>query len=885
LYTSLYGERPFRGETLDELRASIAKGDVRVPGRPHVAPRVRRALRRGLRADPDDRHPSMSDLLAEIGKGPGGWRPFTLGIVVALVAVVGIGVVRWKSGAAHPASAVADAAAPAAQVTVRPGAAVLPLGDESRGTSAAWVGGALADMLRTELSNGGALRVATGDATARVLRDFSVATSVDLAPPDAARVGEALGAAFVVDGGYLLVDGAPPRRLRIDLHLKNAQGETVASYVETGTEQELIDLVARAAVRLREALHVAEPDHAADTALPARSPAREPYTRGLALLRAFDARAARAELERALALDPSFPLAHASLAEALFTLGYVAAAAEESHKALDLAGNMAQEHRLRIEAEYDERTYAWAKAADRYRVLFEFFPDDVDYGLSLMRTYVKAGEAKKASDVAAALRRLPPPLGSDPRIDLAEAEVANVTGDYARQRSLAEAAETKARASGARAVLVEASSALARARLNSQKAAGPALADEFRRIERLYLELGNRSAAAFTAARAGFALFQADDMDGAFRETRRALETAKDIGHRALEGRLEMQLGIFYKRSDLTLSRQHLANAIAIAKECGEKLLLGTSLNNVGLCDWHDGKLPSARQSFEAAIEVFAAIGAAQDADGARDNLAMVLGDLGEADEAIRIHEQMLKRFQERQLVDDVVITLHSIASLELKLGDVAGATARLDEGERIAKPLQDRENLAQIKSLRAQLAAMKGDLETARRLMREAIEERKNSGTSRNPGGWELELARMDLEAGVARTAEIKGWAAQRESDPIAHATLAWSLALDGSTAEATSAVERSLAVATKTDAYFARVSAQLLAARVLLVLDKPERAIAVARPLVAAAQAHGAIRWELEARLIVARAEKANEALDAVARAAKERGLTAIERRARAD
>jgi tetratricopeptide (TPR) repeat protein len=404
----------------------------------------------------------------------------------------------------------------------------------------------------------------------------------------------------------------------------------------------------------------------------------------------------------------------------------------------------------------------------------------------------------------------------------------------------------------------------------------------------MYLELGNRSAAAFTAARAGFALFQADEMDAAFRETRRALDAAREVGNRALEGRLEMQLGIFYERSDVTLARTHLAKALEIAKECGEKLLMTTTLNNLGLCDRHDGKLPDARKSFEAAIDVATAIGAAQDEDGARDNLAMVLGAMGEAEQAIVIHEQMLKRFQERKRVDDVVITLHSIAALRLELGDLAGARAQIDEGERLATPLGDRENLAEIRFLRAEVRALEGDLEAARRLLREAIDERRQSGTTRDAGGWELELTRMDLASGLSRTGDIRGWMARRENDALAHATLAWSLAADGNAKEASTEIDRALAVARSTDAYFERISAQLLAARVLVVVGKPERALAIARPLVESARSRGSIRWELEARLIVALAEaargtSARESLGVIAQIAHERGLLAIEARAR--
>ncbi|NMO13426.1 tetratricopeptide repeat protein [Pyxidicoccus fallax] len=67
LYEALFGLRPFHGETLRELAQAIQQGRVRPPGREVKAPAwVRRAVLRGLRAEPDERFPSMDALLAAL---------------------------------------------------------------------------------------------------------------------------------------------------------------------------------------------------------------------------------------------------------------------------------------------------------------------------------------------------------------------------------------------------------------------------------------------------------------------------------------------------------------------------------------------------------------------------------------------------------------------------------------------------------------------------------------------------------------------------------------------------------------------------------------------------------------------------------------------------
>lgn len=70
LYEALYGERPFRGGNLRELRERVVAGTLAVPRRGFAVPsRVRRALRRALQVDQRRRFPSMDALLAELDDG------------------------------------------------------------------------------------------------------------------------------------------------------------------------------------------------------------------------------------------------------------------------------------------------------------------------------------------------------------------------------------------------------------------------------------------------------------------------------------------------------------------------------------------------------------------------------------------------------------------------------------------------------------------------------------------------------------------------------------------------------------------------------------------------------------------------------------------------
>ncbi|WP_342377821.1 tetratricopeptide repeat protein [Myxococcus stipitatus] len=89
LYEALFGERPFHGHTMLELAEAARRGQVNPPkDRGSVPPHVLRALRQGLSAKPDDRFPSMRQLLEALAP-PSSRKVSRLLTMVALTGVVG----------------------------------------------------------------------------------------------------------------------------------------------------------------------------------------------------------------------------------------------------------------------------------------------------------------------------------------------------------------------------------------------------------------------------------------------------------------------------------------------------------------------------------------------------------------------------------------------------------------------------------------------------------------------------------------------------------------------------------------------------------------------------------------------------------------------------
>jgi eukaryotic-like serine/threonine-protein kinase len=98
LWEALYGQRPFPGDSLVQLSRDIAQGKLREPPADSRVPSwLKKALQRGLRATPEDRHASMDALLTELTRDR---RVFSTKVLV----LAGVGVVALTAALGFRAS-------------------------------------------------------------------------------------------------------------------------------------------------------------------------------------------------------------------------------------------------------------------------------------------------------------------------------------------------------------------------------------------------------------------------------------------------------------------------------------------------------------------------------------------------------------------------------------------------------------------------------------------------------------------------------------------------------------------------------------------------------------------------------------------------------------
>jgi tetratricopeptide (TPR) repeat protein len=582
-----------------------------------------------------------------------------------LAGVLGLGTVGLALRH-HPAAPQAEAGK-----ARRRSIAVLGFKNLSGRPETAWLSTALSEMVRTELAAAERVRLVPGESVARMKTDLALADADSFASDTLARIQQNTDADFLVVGSYTALGKDAGGKIRFDVRLQDTHGgELVTAVSESGTETELLELVARTGKRLRDGLHAEAAPAAlgrAQASLPENPEAARLYSEGLAALRGFDALKAQTAFEQALAVDASHPMIHSALSQALEDLGYQERAVAEARRAFELAGDLSREERLLVEARYHESAREWDEAIATYRSLFDAFPDNLDYGLRLARAQAWYGRYSDAVAVVAALRRLPAPASEDPRIDLAEAWA---TPDFRVQERAAIRAAQRGQARGARLLVAEAENSLAMAYICMGRPDDAIAASE--RARKIWEDMGKDATgmgcyddiadalaqkgqlkAALTIAEDGVRRALEIGAKGAaakslqvvasiyarlgdpatgrakVEESRRLNEELHDRSH--LDADIRFESWALYFGGELVRSEETAARVTALTR--GNENVTDHGILN-GLILLQRDRLESARESFTQMLQAYQASGIAMKVPLARFDIGMALLEQDRAEEA-----------------------------------------------------------------------------------------------------------------------------------------------------------------------------------------------------------------------------------------------------------
>jgi eukaryotic-like serine/threonine-protein kinase len=532
-----------------------------------------------------------------------------------------------------------------------------------------WLSPALAEMLNTELAANGALRMVPGEDVARLKRELPLPDEDTLAKATLGRLGTNSGADVVVLGSYTALSGKGDKRIRLDVRVQDTvRGETLSEQSFTGSEANLFELVTQAGQALRQSLGIGsastEASLEARAALPSNEEAVRFYTEGIQRLWAFDYIQARALLSKAALADPSYPLAHAALADAWNHLGYGARAHAEIARARDLSGHLGPEDRLLIDGQYFSTILDRVRAVDAYRQLFTQFPDNLDFGLRLADElrWLNAADALRVLET---LRQLPPPSGGDPRIDYLEAR-AWVNNDVVKARAASRRAIEEGNAAGLQLLVARAYGVLC------QIGDSDSTASDCDEARKRYAAVGDRDNAARTTCDSAILYYEHGDLDRAEGMYWEAIGVFRQIGDLSGVAAASANLGdIALARGHLEKAARILSDAIPGYKEMGDKDGLALTLGDLAQIARLRGNLKAAlagyRQARAIAQEVPDKRAGANALAGAGD----VLADQGDLQAARASYQESLAlETGDKQNVAETQLALARLSLEEGHAGD-----------------------------------------------------------------------------------------------------------------------------------------------------------------------------------------------------------------------
>jgi eukaryotic-like serine/threonine-protein kinase len=657
-------------------------------------------------------------------------RPRALAIAGILGIATVAAIAMWRSAANRQATATAGS---------RPTISVLGFRNVSNRADLDWMATALSEMVQAELAPGTSYRLMPVETAERLRRDLSLERPGSLSAESLARLRRAAAVDEVVGGSYVASGGtASDSSIRIDVLVQDARtGETVASVTETGETSRLLDLVSTIGVRLRSSLREPErpqPEGRGSDTLPRDETALRLYSEGLRKLRDSDALGARDLLLEAVATEPAFPLAHAALGRAYSMLGYEENARLELQQALETSRTLPRKDQLEIEAAYRAANKEWDKAISVYQELDRLSPDDLENGLRFAGTALNAARRQEALAEIQKLHRLPPPTGTDPRIDLLESRV--LTGSDAKaalraaDRGLAESRARRERS-------VEANALLDRA--VATHALGKAESANAEEAIRIFSKVGDLGGGARAAHVLGDIQFDAGDVNGARASYQRAIELSNRIGYVLEKAAAVASLSrIASFQGDSAEAERLIMEANSIWRAVPDRRQLPWGLNALGSIRLGQGRMAEAEALHREALKMCRDAGdrGSYLHDG-YSGLLSALAAQGRLEEASQLGEEALRA--SRDLADSSWIAQHAteVGSLDFERGRLVDSERMFSEALAIRQKIGEY-TVPDSELLIARLRLEEGKVEEARQLARKASGELAAAGRRADQAGAE---------------------------------------------------------------------------------------------------------------------------------------------------
>jgi tetratricopeptide (TPR) repeat protein/predicted Ser/Thr protein kinase len=832
---------------------------------PQVSSALERVVAKALQKDPNKRYQNAYELGSDLQRLSAG-APRSARLPFARIALALLLV-----GAAVAWYAVERFGKPNGDISgtkIRRSVAVLGFKDLAGRSETAWLSAALSEMLTTEVEAGQHLRTISAESVARVTRDLGLVNSDNLPRDILARIRKNSGSDLVVLGSYLDLGKESRGQIRVDLRIQDAtSGETITSFTETGNELGLLELVGRTGAELRERLGAGSLSEADKATLKASQPstvdAARLYAEGLSKLRVFDALTARDLLQQAAAADPDNPFIHSAEAQAWSLLGYEDRASQAAKQAFDLSVNLPPVQRQQIEARYWQATAQWEKAIAIYRDRFTAAPDNLEDGLNLANAQVQGGQGKHALQTLAILRKLPPPQGEDPRIDLAEAEAANSISDFKAQLVAAGIAVQKSEAQGARLLMAQARIAEGRAFRSLGEQEKSNAASEAARV--LFASVGDRLGEARVLHNIGAVDYDRGDLNAARKAFDESFAIRQQIGNRrGAANELNSIAVVLTHQKNIADAMSAYKQSLEISKGVGDLQQTGVTLNNLGTLERDTGDFAAARRSFDEALALDRKVGKQGEVASVLINVALMLTTEGDLTAARSDLEQVLQIYSRTGEIKG--IPLIDLAEVQFALGNLTAAEKLDSESYQIFQSSGQKVFASWPLYGLAEIELRRDDLKGAREKHEEALHLRQQGGETQAVAESYAALSAVYREQGQLADAEnaaakaLSGFqeAADDEGQARTHLFYALIFLSQSRLPDAQRAIAQARSLSKKSASISLKIELAIADARVRMAGGKEAEAKALLASSLLQARRVGLLELEYESRFVLGELER---------------------------
>jgi tetratricopeptide (TPR) repeat protein/TolB-like protein/tRNA A-37 threonylcarbamoyl transferase component Bud32 len=750
------------------------------------------------------------------------WRfPVVIAAIVFFLAAFGIFEFRRRAAEREVENAKQTAARqPAAGA--RKSIAVLGFQNLSGRKDADSLGDVLADSLWSQLDTG-QVRFIPSSRVDEMKQNLGMGSLANaLSSDQIAAIRKFLGTDILVTGSYTVTGAADHPGVQWNIHLLNAaDGESLGSVAQSGSEADLNALVVHSGRLLRQQLGItlsAAEEARMDASLSSNADAMRYYSQAREKLRAFDVLAATKLLEKSIEADPQFAQAHSALAESWDALGFESKAAEEARKALDSVTGLSTEARARANGQYFAAMRDWNKAIQQYAQLWAEYRDEPEYGLLLANTQIRAGKAADALTTIAQVRSQTLPAGIRAQVDLAEAHAHGDLADYKQELTAATSAADTAKTLGANLLLARARilQCFAEVNLGDAEKARP-LCEEAMKIN-----------------------LSAGDQLGAARAT-------NDMANS------------YYYAGNYAAAEPLYREALSIAQTIGDAYDEAGALNNLANSQSAQGEHIAAEKTYEQAITVARERNELGDVALAQQNLAIELYATGDSKRAKQIFDAALQSAQNLGDKNLEARILNSKCATKLVAGALLDARKSCEDSLKIRREINDRADIGKTLANFGNVQLQQADLDGAHSSLRESLSALESVSAKNDAAYTRISLAQLALEQHKADDAAkyaadaATDLAAEKDPGGEAEARAMWAQALlaSGNIAGAREQSDKATQLAQQSGDRGTKLDAAIAGALVDTKAGKAEAALRALTSAQKEARAGGMIQIEYDARL----------------------------------